>query len=324
MQFQVDSTSVDLNRFNPLSKVRDGNPWTTQFENQNLLREIKLDVDRTYQEIEFYNISSGSDNCSSLSNILFVFSKSEQLPYRQGMNEIAAIFFYVSAAALHHLDRDSREGVAYSLFLSLMITKEHANMFFPTRMVPRSSPQISDSKTTSPLLECCDRIFAKLERKDITLHRHLLLREISPNLFLLRWIRVLFAREFGLEQILLLWDFLFSQDWPIENFALAMIMHVRGELLVSDNAGCFTTLLHYPKIDSLDPLFGLTISLIENRPIVAPSPQVTRQPSTRREMILIELLAVIESLKTSPSRIEVAKEITRLESIANVIRTGNK
>jgi hypothetical protein len=71
-------------------------------------------------------------------------------------------------------------------------------------------------------------------------------------------------------------------------------------------------------------LFGLTISLIENRPIVAPSPQVTRQPSTRREMILIELLAVIESLKTSPSRIEVAKEITRLESIANVIRTGNK
>jgi len=58
-------------------------------QDKDLRELIKQDIDRTCQEIEFFERESVKE---SLSNILYMWSKdNHDVGYRQGMNEILAI-----------------------------------------------------------------------------------------------------------------------------------------------------------------------------------------------------------------------------------------
>jgi TBC1 domain family protein 5 len=58
-----------------------------------LKNEIKKDVERTYQEFEFFNHKK---IIHILTNVLFIWSKeNSEISYRQGMNEVAASLIYV-------------------------------------------------------------------------------------------------------------------------------------------------------------------------------------------------------------------------------------
>jgi len=67
---------------------------------------------------------------------------------------------------------------------------------------------------------------------------------------MLRWIRVLFAREFYLDQIIQLWDELFVSENLIEfidYIVMAMIHNVRSELLMKKDMTIIAILQNYPK-----------------------------------------------------------------------------
>jgi len=334
--FLIDNSNLDLNRFNPLSKVTAGNPWAQQYDNQNKLSEIKLDVDRTYQETDFYG--KNHNNGKSLINILFTFTKTHKLEYRQGMNELCAIIFYVTHQGLAPAEADIIETVAYGLFDSFMRRFGYADMFYQSSMLghpvsPSGDPSLD--KPISPLLRRCEKIFELLHTKDPRLHKHLVTHEISPNLFLLRWVRILFAREFPFDQTLLIWDFVFAHvpvgkvlPYPsiIDYIAVAMIMNIRTDLLQSDNSGCFTKLLKYPKLDSVGQLLDLAIKVRDNEsgPSVQP-PQIVMQAAqaimTRRDKIITDLNSVIADLRAaSESGKPIVTEIRKLEDIVNFIK----
>jgi len=83
---------------------------------------------------------------------------------------------------------------------------------------PSSSPSSdSDSSISRPPSESC--IVSKcnylqhclLSHHDPVLYRHLESHEVAPQLYLLRWYRVLFAREFDIEDVIQIWDVIFSQ-----------------------------------------------------------------------------------------------------------------
>ena len=56
----------------------------------------------------------------------------------------------------------------------------------------------------------CDRVFAALGAVDPPLKQHLERLGIEPQLFLLRWFRVLFSREFHLDDAMRAWSAFFA------------------------------------------------------------------------------------------------------------------
>lgn len=103
---------------------------------------------------------------------------------------------------------------------------------------------------------------------DSSLHSHLVELGVEPQYFALRWLRVLFEREFLLDDLLVVWDEMFSSsnDSCIENdeyhfrvlcsprgafivsMAVAMLLHVRSSLLATENAtSCLQRLLNFPR-----------------------------------------------------------------------------
>lgn len=66
----------------------------------------------------------------------------------------------------------------------------------------------------SAILWRCSYIFDTLLRKmDSVLYEHLKEIEIQPQLFLLRWLRLLFSREFHVQDTILIWDALFADAY---------------------------------------------------------------------------------------------------------------
>ncbi|TKA57893.1 hypothetical protein B0A55_12361, partial [Friedmanniomyces simplex] len=78
---------------------------------------------------------------------------------------------------------------------------------------------------------------------------HLLEIEIVPQVFLMRWIRLLFGREFAFDDVLSMWDIVFAEDPTLEivdYICLGMILRIRWELLDADYNSALSLLLRYP------------------------------------------------------------------------------
>ncbi len=116
----------------------------------------------------------------------------------------------------------SPEGVeadAYWLFDELM--HQIKNWFVPGEMpasplekrasVEEQRRARLASEKRSPLLQKCAYIQeALLRRADPQLYAALTEKEVQPQLYLLRWLRLLFGREFHLSDSMLVWDALFA------------------------------------------------------------------------------------------------------------------
>ena len=89
-----------------------------------------------------------------------------------------------------------------------------------------------------------------LKNFDITLYTHLEFLGLPPQLYMMRWIRTLFSREFYLDQTIKLWDNLFlSKDILefIDYIVVAMVHHVREFLLQKQDMSAIKILQNFPK-----------------------------------------------------------------------------
>ena len=74
--------------------------------------------------------------------------------------------------------------------------------------------------------------------------------KIYSQLYGLRWMRLLFGREFPLKDMLTIWDALLaSPDFAgmVEYICVAMLLYIRDALLCNDHTGCLTLLMRYPE-----------------------------------------------------------------------------
>ncbi|EFX00751.1 tbc domain protein [Grosmannia clavigera kw1407] len=88
-----------------------------------------------------------------------------------------------------------------------------------------------------------------LMKIDPELAVHLKEIEVLPQIFLIRWIRLLFGREFPSDQHLVLWDGIFAFDPDLDLVPLicvAMLLRIRWELLEADYSVALPLLLKYP------------------------------------------------------------------------------
>jgi len=182
-----------------------------------------------------------------LLNILFVYCKlNRDIGYRQGMHEILAPIIWVvtrdaidprSLGADHadlnrgmisNLDHDYVEHDAFTLFGAIMQTVKG---FY--EMGSNSLPTTSGLPNNSPIVERSKRIHENyLHHADPELAEHLTAIEILPQIFLIRWVRLLFGREFPFDDVLALWDILFAEDPGldlVDLVSVSMLLRIRWQ-----------------------------------------------------------------------------------------------
>ncbi|KAK5990209.1 TBC1 domain family member 5 [Cladobotryum mycophilum] len=241
-------------------------PWNTVREDENIRAEILQDVQRLPDDANYHE-----DHIQlMILDILFVYCKlyPERGGYRQGMHELLAPIVHVveqdafdralaptneplDETLLETVDASFVEHDAYVLFSHLM---EHAQSFYAVKDV---ASQSSDAPHASPFPEQTSAIVERskyihevcLQKVDPELADHLTDIEILPQIFLIRWIRLLFSREFPFNQFLVFWDTIFAIDPSldlIDFICSAMLIRIRWQLLESDYSVCLQLLLKYP------------------------------------------------------------------------------
>ncbi|PWA73935.1 Rab-GTPase-TBC domain-containing protein [Artemisia annua] len=173
---------------------------------------------------------------------------------------------------------------AYCMFDALMNGSNGAvsmaSFFSPS---PLNGPQ----NGLPPVIEASSVLYHLLAIVDSSLYTHLIELGVEPQYFALRWLRVLFGREFALEDLLVIWDEIFSFDNtrlslvsennPEESFevlnssrgafiaalAVSMILYVRSSVLSTETAtSCLQRLLNFPQDVNLGKLLKKAHSLV--------------------------------------------------------------
>ncbi|KAL4980341.1 rab-GTPase-TBC domain-containing protein [Aspergillus desertorum] len=236
-------------------------PWQTLRQDEQLRAEISQDVDRCLQENHFFHDPTTK---AKMIDILFIYSKlNPDLGYRQGMHELVAPILWTvdgdaidpksyehssstgqdDSSMLQLLDADFIEHDAFSLFCSVM----QSTRIYYEHNTHRATNGQADA---IPIVLHCEHIHNDLlVATDQELADHLQALEILPQIFLTRWMRLLFGREFPFQDILVIWDFLFAEGLRselIDFVCVAMLLRVRWELLNSDSSTALTMLLRYP------------------------------------------------------------------------------
>ncbi|KAI0086643.1 hypothetical protein BDY19DRAFT_959591 [Irpex rosettiformis] len=102
----------------------------------------------------------------------------------------------------------------------------------------------------APIVETCNRIQSVLLKSvDPQLWKSLQTSGIEPQMYGIRWLRLLFTREFSMDDSMTLWDGLFACDPSFELvpwICVAMLIRIRNNLIPADYSTQLTYLLRYP------------------------------------------------------------------------------
>ncbi|KAK0312770.1 hypothetical protein LTR01_002432 [Friedmanniomyces endolithicus] len=239
----------------PMDDEADSATWTAIHKDEELRAEIQQDVDRCMPENLYFR---QPDTQRTLLDILFIWAKlNPDINYRQGMHELLAPILWVverdaidlgpSSRALGEdatvrvvFDAESIEHDAFALFSQVM--RSAKGFYEPGPSLPHAGE--------NAIVHRSRRIFEEmLPKVDPELAQHLRTNDIVPQIFLMRWIRLLFGREFGFDDVLSMWDVIFAEDPTLEivdHICLSMILRIRWELLDADYNSALTLLLRYP------------------------------------------------------------------------------
>uniref|UniRef100_A0A8C6U708 TBC1 domain family member 5 n=1 Tax=Neogobius melanostomus TaxID=47308 RepID=A0A8C6U708_9GOBI len=277
----------DLMVNNPLSQD-EGSLWNKFFQDKELKSMIKQDVLRTFPEIRYFQ---DEDVRAKLTDILFCYAReNEQLLYKQGMHELLAPIVFVlhcDHQAFQHasetaapseemkclLNPEYLEHDAYAMFSQLMETAEPWFSSFERQVrkgkeemltsIPFARPQ--DSGPSVAIVTKVNRIQDQLVKKhDVELHMHLNRLEIAPQIYGIRWVRLLFGREFPLQDLLVVWDALFADSITldlVDYIFVAMLLYIRDALIASNFQTCLGLLMHYPPIGDINSLLQKALFL---------------------------------------------------------------
>ncbi|CZS93540.1 hypothetical protein WAI453_001068 [Rhynchosporium graminicola] len=242
-------------------------PWNTLRQDEEIRAEIFQDVERCMPEEPYFR---RPETQRILLDVLFIFCKINQdVGYRQGMHELLApILWVVEQDAI-----DGREGtiestagtdslmklaldpayIEHDAFTLLSLVMRSAKSFYELGE-PDKRQSTTGSGTpqqgVSPIVERSKRVHeVYLARLDPELAKHLIDIEILPQIFLIRWIRLLFGREFPFDDLLALWDTLLAEDPGldlIDMVCVAMLLRIRWQLLEANYSFALMLLLKYP------------------------------------------------------------------------------
>ncbi|XP_077562338.1 TBC1 domain family member 5 isoform X2 [Haemaphysalis longicornis] len=300
---RMEDENLDLCYNNPLSQ-EERSPWNRYFEDSELRIMIKQDVIRTFPEIEFFQTS---DVQAMMVNVLFHYARQHpQISYRQGMHELLAPIIFVlhndQQAFLHALELgyireftdtlrddirellnpDYTEHDAFFLFCQVMDAVESWYSWNENHVRVDQFSFMPFAKTNTLGLhnglgvKLCRINQSMLKAHDLAVYTHLENMEIPLHVFGIRWLRLLFGREFVLPELLILWDAIFADSLAfnlVDYIFVAMLMCIRKPLLNSDYAKCLSYLMKFPAGRKVTYILQLALHLKDPKKYLKPVEQ---------------------------------------------------
>ncbi|KAI1724120.1 rab-GTPase-TBC domain-containing protein [Ditylenchus destructor] len=195
------------------------------------------------QEIEKGEaISEGEElHWQVVERILFIYAKlNPGVKYVQGMNEIVGPIYHVFAADSDPEWAEWAEADTFYCFQNLM--SEIKDNFIRTL-----------DNSNCGIESVLSRFYERFQRLDAPLYKHLAEDlGIRPQFYAFRWISLLLSQEFSLPDVIALWDTVFCSTNRLESvqfLCLAMLEHIRDELLSGDFSHNVRLLQNYPEVD---------------------------------------------------------------------------
>ncbi|KAG7389609.1 SET-binding factor 2 [Phytophthora pseudosyringae] len=353
--FQIDAAGATdpLTAANDAPASDQGaSSWSQYFTDETLLEEINTDLDRLYpagNESFFQN----ELYLSTLRHVLFVWCRLHpDVAYRQGMHDVVAVVLYAFLQPTEeeqqaqtaevkklpeHAEADTFlvfEAVLLFLkpFYEIVKTRhdaaaggrgEDGGRLFASFSLKENEGsaggygQSFDAGETKPALHrLCHHIqYELLQQMDPQLYYHLQNLEIIPETYCLRWIRLLFAREYALKELLRVWDAMIldssraAVDIPVINMTdksdndllqlpkviskseeaswigfpllryicVARLLQMSSQLRQSDNTGCLRLLMRAYQEEKSD---GATLNQNERAMELTKFARILQDPMT--------------------------------------------
>lgn len=303
---------------NPLAPTSDS-PWSKFFQDTELEKDITQDLERLHPEHEFF---AQKELRALMMRVLFVYAKEHaEIGYRQGMHELLANVVYLLEQEKRHessdacvqelLPRTHLEHDAYALFSALMLRQ-------------RDYYAVSKGGANAILVKSAEVQNTLLAKHDAHLARHMTELGIEPQLYMIKWVKLLFGREFHFEDVLTLWDAVFAYDAHntlLDYIAAAMLIYIREQLLHMDYSACLKRLLKYPPVEDVVPFIENALALTRNQSIVQPAiDKRAVAPVTDSHPLSSHPLAAPKKEKTpavssaaAPKRVKTASELLQDE-----------
>lgn len=217
-----------------------------------ILTIINMDVGRLLLDPIFQTSAVKQD----ITQILYNYNR--YTPYKQGFHEICAVVYLELHREAEH-DPALREAIkinTFNIFTSMMIT---------------IVPQFYNSDN---LVGWCVSVFNKYLRLiDAPLYNLLIKsHRIESQVWLIRWVRLIFLRELQEDNTLKLWDLMLSYDSDFSKLVpfIIVVMLIKLKLRLvdcEDNGEILYLLLHYPHTpmtnDDVRLIIGWSIQLCE-------------------------------------------------------------
>lgn len=290
----------DLGVNNPLSQ-HEANPWKVWLDDLELRKIIQQDVVRTFPDLHYFRQPRTQVMLTNILHVYCKIH--QEIGYRQGMHELLGVLLEtLDLDSLEHpidqepelvhqvLAREFLEHDAFNLFSLLMRPMkdwydsnsvvpllELANHqttpltslgFIPSQLDalhhPTQPDPCSHDSFVHPIVDKCTTIFhVYLKQIDPSLWAHLAKLEIEPQLWGIRWLRLLFTREFSYHESLLIWDGILAEDGVglrlADFMCIAMLLRIRQSLLEADYSNALQLILRFPKPDDGDSRIDLLL-----------------------------------------------------------------
>ena len=166
-----------------------------------------------------------------------------------------------------------------------------------------------------------------LKKHDAQLYNYLQDLQITPQIFGLRWLRLLFGREFAMQDLLVIWDAIFANGLSFslcDYIFVAMLMIVRKPLLEGDYSQCMGYLMRYPSISDVHYVVDMALYLKDPLNYAKPSnyaaqvltspPTSYGNPTLRRDHLM--LTAAVPTRPTIPTSSKPSKNVYRPQSLS--------
>lgn len=205
----------------PLSQSSDS-PWQRRFDDQELRQVIMQDITRTFPDEPVFR---GSVMQGRMLAVLFVWAKEHAVVgYRQGMHELVAV-----------LMRDCRKVERVFCMFARMMDWRIMEFYQHQTVAVQGGGDDGVAAGLPPLAKRAHHINTLLATVDPTLHAYLRRHQLEPQLYCIRWFKLLFAREMRLDEVLPVWRQLFedgSGEWALLDwYAVAVLLAHRQQLL---------------------------------------------------------------------------------------------
>ncbi|KAI6150323.1 rab-GTPase-TBC domain-containing protein [Pisolithus tinctorius] len=262
---------LNLETNNPLS-LHEENPWKEWFAAMDLRKIIQQDVERTFPDMGYFR---SNEVQYQLTNVLFLYSVMHpDISYRQGMHELLAPLYYaidfdsvpeaheIFETDSHFAEFCSRAWVAADSWTLFSAVMQKVSQWYewrePAPPPPTARGPINLKPYVPPIVEACNRIQGSLLKSvDPTLYEAMQNAGIEPQIYGLRWLRLLFTREFPMDEAMMLWDGLFASSSLTPDLVMwlcvAMLIRIRTKLIPSDYSTQLMYLLRYPPCPPTEP-----------------------------------------------------------------------